>query len=239
MKECTKCRQKKEIDEFSSWENKETGKTIVSNSCNECVAKKIKPRNIEKREDLIKQVEEKYAEDRELAFKEAERYYKAHKDKVLEGRRINHDVKKSVVLILCAKWKASHPEEARVIQMMCDKANKEEGGASANTSAQASTSEERRCVREKLLKLMAMEAYGGPVCACCSETLLEALSIDHIGEDGAEHRLAIGNHHLYRWLIQHNCPPGFQVLCMNCNYGKYRNGGICPHKAPPTYSSAV
>ncbi len=25
-------------------------------------------------------------------------------------------------------------------------------------------------------------------------------------------------------------PEGFQVLCWNCNLGKYYNGGVCPHR---------
>lgn len=25
-------------------------------------------------------------------------------------------------------------------------------------------------------------------------------------------------------------PEGFQTLCYNCNIGKHRNGGICPHQ---------
>jgi hypothetical protein len=29
---------------------------------------------------------------------------------------------------------------------------------------------------------------------------------------------------------KHGYPEGFQVLCMNCNWGRYRNGGVCPHE---------
>ncbi len=32
------------------------------------------------------------------------------------------------------------------------------------------------------------------------------------------------------WLKANNFPPGFQTLCHNCNIGKHRNKGICPHK---------
>jgi hypothetical protein len=31
-------------------------------------------------------------------------------------------------------------------------------------------------------------------------------------------------------LCKNGFPKGFQTLCMNCNWGKYRNGGQCPHK---------
>lgn len=76
------------------------------------------------------------------------------------------------------------------------------------------------------------EAYGGYVCACCGETEPLFLTIDHIHNDGASHRKSIngGGTRLYDWLRARNYPDGFQVLCLNCNMGKHRNGGVCPHK---------
>jgi hypothetical protein len=78
-------------------------------------------------------------------------------------------------------------------------------------------------------------AYGGYVCACCGEMERAFLSIDHVFNDGADwrrstlgSRLATG-WQTYRWLFQHSFPAGFQVLCMNCNFGKRMNGGKCPH----------
>lgn len=79
----------------------------------------------------------------------------------------------------------------------------------------------------------AIMAYGGYKCACCGETEPLFLGLDHIENNGKEHRESIGNwggHGLYKWLERNNYPKGFQVLCMNCNHGKQRNGGICPHK---------
>jgi hypothetical protein len=79
----------------------------------------------------------------------------------------------------------------------------------------------------------AIVAYGGYRCACCGETEPMFLALDHINNDGNEHRKLIGStggHKLYKWLKDNHYPAGFQVLCMNCNHGKHRNGGICPHK---------
>jgi hypothetical protein len=83
-------------------------------------------------------------------------------------------------------------------------------------------------------------AYGGYVCACCGETKPKFLTIDHIDNNGAEHRKAIsgpnnrcGSFDVYRWLKANHYPKGFQVLCYNCNCGRHRNGGICPHKDIP------
>lgn len=82
----------------------------------------------------------------------------------------------------------------------------------------------------------AYDAYGGRKCACCGESEPSFLTIDHIENDGSKHRKILGNGkrldgtYLYRWLKKNNYPIGFQVLCYNCNSGKWRNGGVCPHK---------
>jgi hypothetical protein len=78
-------------------------------------------------------------------------------------------------------------------------------------------------------------AYGNK-CACCPETEPKFLSIDHIDGAGNQHRLEVfGNKNVaglrfYSWLRRNNFPPGFQLLCFNCNLAK-GHWGICPHKA--------
>jgi hypothetical protein len=77
-------------------------------------------------------------------------------------------------------------------------------------------------------------AYGGYKCNCCNEDERLFLSIDHINNDGAEERRS-GKYSgagvpFYLWLRKNNFPSGYQVLCMNCQSGKFRNGGVCPHQ---------
>lgn len=75
-------------------------------------------------------------------------------------------------------------------------------------------------------------AYGGYNCACCGETERTFLSIDHVNNDGAEHRRSCrlnSGEQLYRWLKRNGFPSGFQILCMNCQWGKRNNKGVCPH----------
>lgn len=87
----------------------------------------------------------------------------------------------------------------------------------------------QRAVRAQQ-KINAFQAYGGPVCFCCGEHEEKFLSIDHINGDGGKHRKQQGSGAiLYAWLARHHFPTGFQVLCMNCNWGR-RFTGICPHK---------
>jgi len=71
--------------------------------------------------------------------------------------------------------------------------------------------------------------YGGR-CACCGESNLHFLQIDHIDNDGARHRRADPSAiKIYSWLKVHNFPSGFQVLCANCNSSK-GHYGFCPHQ---------
>ena len=81
----------------------------------------------------------------------------------------------------------------------------------------------------KKLKLKVFAAYGNK-CACCGESEPLFLEIDHINNDGAQHRKTIPHHSFYQWLKRNNFPSDFQILCCNCNRGKFLNGGICPHK---------
>lgn len=77
-----------------------------------------------------------------------------------------------------------------------------------------------------------LEHYG-LVCACpgCNCNIEEFLEIDHIDGNGNEHRRTFKTS-IYRWLIKHKFPPGFQVLCSNCNRAKFRYGS-CPHTRRP------
>lgn len=94
-------------------------------------------------------------------------------------------------------------------------------------------SEKRARIREATFA-----AYGGYVCACCGEKEKKFLTLDHIDNGGSKFRKSIsksgkGNTagvHTYQWLMRHGFPAGYQVLCMNCNYGKRMNNGVCPHE---------
>lgn len=83
-----------------------------------------------------------------------------------------------------------------------------------------------------LTRREALIHYGGspPSCRCCGEQIWVFLTLDHTQNDGANHRRKIGTRSIVAWLKKHNWPEGFSVLCYNCNVGRYRNGGICPHK---------
>lgn len=76
------------------------------------------------------------------------------------------------------------------------------------------------------------------VCPGCKETNPDFLTIDHMDGGGNQHRKALKKNgvNFYKWLKSQGWPPGYQVLCQNCNSGRARNGGICPHVVPNDYS---
>jgi hypothetical protein len=71
-------------------------------------------------------------------------------------------------------------------------------------------------------------AHYGNKCVCCSEDKLKFLTIDHINQNGAEHRKTL-DINIYNWLKQNNYPKdNFRVLCWNCNFS-FGHFGYCPH----------
>ena len=82
---------------------------------------------------------------------------------------------------------------------------------------------------QKKLKRQVVDAYSGK-CACCGVSELSFLTIDHVNNDGKEHRKTF-TRNFYLLLIKDGFPGGFQVLCFNCNMGKQVNKGVCPHKS--------
>lgn len=84
---------------------------------------------------------------------------------------------------------------------------------------------------KRRLKEEVLEHYG-QACVACGERDVDVLTIDHIHNDGAEHRRQAGDRGsgFYSWLKRHGFPAGFQTLCRNCNAAKAVNGGVIPER---------
>lgn len=66
---------------------------------------------------------------------------------------------------------------------------------------------------------MNMYSDGNAVCLHCGQGDMDVLCLDHIQNDGKQHREVFGPN-IYRWVRAHDYPPGLQVLCYNCNIKK-------------------
>jgi len=86
--------------------------------------------------------------------------------------------------------------------------------------------------KRREMREICINHYGGR-CECCGENIYEFLTIDHINGGGNQHvkeiKKEMNTNSIYAWLIKHNFPEGFRVLCYNCNccLGHY---GYCAHK---------
>lgn len=78
------------------------------------------------------------------------------------------------------------------------------------------------------MKIAAIAHYSGGTGRChrCGIDDPDVLTIDHIAQDGAKHRRnngiagsnsKTGTTYFARWLKQNGYPPGYRVLCFNCN----------------------
>lgn len=88
---------------------------------------------------------------------------------------------------------------------------------------------------KKIRRMTVFDQYSAHTfaCSCCGVTEMDFLSIDHKDGNGnkisKELGIPRGGDPLYRWLIRHGFPTGFQVLCLNCNLSKAKSGR-CAHE---------
>lgn len=92
----------------------------------------------------------------------------------------------------------------------------------------------RDTYKAKLKK--AVYDYYKRICNCCREIEEKFLTIDHVNNDGYKERIhekgrRPSGTRTYENIIKSNFPDTYQVLCMNCNFGKARNNGVCPHRS--------
>jgi len=121
-------------------------------------------------------------------------------------------------------------EDRRASQRRYEKTHKELRKKYRNSHKEKSKNNSRleyHKIYRQNIKRIVLNHYSNNTMKCsnCGEDDFQALTIDHINNDGAEHREKI-TQTIYHWLINQNFPEGFQVLCMNCNSIKHWFGTI-------------
>jgi hypothetical protein len=97
----------------------------------------------------------------------------------------------------------------------------------ANAARLSAAVRERAAARKSRI----FAAYGGK-CACCLESRIEFLTLDHINGDGKTHRKQVGRSNVYRDVEKRGYPATFRLLCFNCNCSRGIHG-YCPHESTP------
>lgn len=147
-------------------------------------------------------------------------YYQEHKEQIKKSTKVWAVNNREKMLGYGRKYREIHRDEY-------NKRNRERIRANPEPHRIANERYQRR------LKLEILTHYGGnpPQCACCKESHIEFLAIDHIGGGGNKHRkkVGIGWGKFYLWLKRQDYPSGFRVLCHNCNMS-LSFYGYCPHQ---------
>ena len=125
-----------------------------------------------------------------------------------EASRKYYQAHKEACLVLNHNYRTVHKEEL---------AAKKKERRNPYLEGLAST-ETNHCLKIEAL-IEYSNPWGNPICNNCGEQDVDVLCIDHINNNGSEHRKTYtGN--LSRWLRDNKYPTGFQVLCWNCNHKK-------------------
>lgn len=190
-------------------------------------AKEIKKRFKIRHPDAQKEYDKKYRENNPEKVKEKTRKYlnsekgKLYLKRKAELRKINYQKNKDKINEK-RRERNKIPEVKERIRLTQSKWRGE------NRALANELSNKSKKVYEKRAKVEVFNHYGN-VCVCCGEKETTFLTIDHINGGGEKHRAKIGRK-IYNWLYRNNFPEGFQTLCFNCNWGKHKNNGLCPHK---------
>lgn len=131
--------------------------------------------------------------------------------KVIYSRKRKDELKKNNLCVQCGK-------NTVTTKIECD-------------SCSNRINKTKKALRQKKKKEI-YKQYGN-ACSCCGETKIEFLTIDHKDGNGGKLRKsglhARGNVFI-KWIFNNNFPDSLQLLCWNCNLGKYHSGdNICPH----------
>lgn len=153
-------------------------------------------------------------------------YYQKNKARINAYGKAYRDSHKQQEKERSQKYQRTHPEQTRIRDRKYRETHRE----------QVRQAERKADFRRRLMVLRHYAVNPSvPSCACCGETEIGFLSIDHIKGNGNKHRQSIGGYHsFYSWMVAKHFPEGFQILCMNCNWGKRIMNGVCPHQKMST-----
>ena len=114
------------------------------------------------------------------------------------------------------------PEGFQILCANCNASKRDRGACQHIRGPWRVTTPGQMQYHKRRLKVLGHYSGSDIQCAACGELEAEFLQLDHVDDDGAEHRRSLGlksGDELLRWCIRNGFPvtPRLQVLCANCN----------------------
>lgn len=148
----------------------------------------------------------------------------ARKKAYMDSYRLNNREK---LIAKRKKYYDSHKEELRLKRRRYYQEHKDKIKADAKRTGPI--------VRDKQ-RIAVLKHYSGGTMSCCQCGFsdIRALCLDHSNGGGTEHRRKLGNGiNVWLWLARHGFPPGYRILCANCNTIKARENREYGSKGNP------
>jgi hypothetical protein len=161
---------------------------------------------------------EHYEKNKIAILARQKNYYERNKEQILERQRKYVATHKEQHRAACQQWAKKNKSRMAAYYAQWRRENKEK------------TSKKNRDYKERM-RSQVFEHYGNR-CSCCGETRREFFAMDHVNGGGNKHRRLnrlTNAADLFLYIIRHNFPDEFRILCHNCNMsrGFY---GFCPHE---------
>lgn len=217
------CGLVKPINEFGEAFNNIRQQRYRKSKCKDCMAAYNREYGASHRVRMA-ELKRKYREvDPEKKRAQERASYYRNRDTALVSRKRYAVNNREAVRARGVKWRDANREYLR-------KQGRDYGRN--RTEIQRKKDRDRAKIARDKIKYEVLKHYGNLRCACCGETILIMLTLDHINDNGGQHRKEMGpvSTKMYRWARNNGYPPIFRVLCFNCNVARYHNGGRCPHE---------
>lgn len=151
------------------------------------------------------------------------------------GRRLSPDNFSQDNSKLCIECKSTVKDRKSIVNAKYRAAHKERIQAQTvewqRTHAERCREQRRDSHKRKRAEMkQAVLAHYGAFCSCCGETEITFLTLDHTNNNGAYERQVHGKTDTWKHAFYDGFPVTLRVLCHNCNSGRHRNGGLCPHE---------
>lgn len=148
-------------------------------------------------------------------------YCRRHEEELRAKRRVYRQNHREKQLAKSRAYRQEHPDEVRASNSKYYQEHKDKIKAQAKVRREKRAEAYRGVRIQCRLAVLTHYSSGTPKCARCGISDVDVLALDHIADGGIADRKVRGQGNtLFKALIEEGFPPGYQVLCFNCNFKK-------------------